>query len=365
MQTKTFTYQSMLLSPDSFKQGGSLFLNLQVDTPGAGQTDAQRLPVYIFRLGVPNGNQMNFPTTNAVSTVRPLVAYRLHAVRLTGETHFRYRWQAFTMFNNVGTGVSTQGVTTEENSSPFNATSIRHDNSVIDLNYTAPTNVGSILKTAIVSFRSDPYAPPDEYYTAAGSTVETLRANSGNYSGVPATWINPDEADAMDMTEHWTQFVQRHTTNPVAFNKVWPRSSKILNYHSSWSKSFGAQSNDNLQPTGIQHHHVHKFNRNAWLNTTSRSRIGMGRAAGANGFYDVQPIYGNSGGSVGIFPDPKAQRWFMISCFTQAPATPAGGSDPTIHGSFDIRVRSMYSTFQPTFAPGAGGALLAPIDEVA
>jgi len=351
MHTKVYNIQSVYEDPETYRTRGTQVLNFRqagtlgsATDPGGLFLNAISLPIYIFRLGVPNGAQQSFPTTNVSSVIRPLIGYRLHAGKLSGDTQYRYRW--IRMANLIGNktpnvdplGLPVQQVVTEENQSVFAASSILHEASAFDLVYTAPTGRQSLLQTGVISFTREEYCPPDEFIGETGIVYNTIRANSGSFSITPAVVAN--EADQNDYSEYWTEYIAARQANPATLIKSFPKCSPIMKFHSKWSKVFGSQSTDNVNPVGIQHHHTHVFNRQAWLNTSQQSRASLTRAS----LFETTPLYGNSNTLGGVFPEPQAQRWFFVSAFSQAQVKASTAEfDVVTDPSFDFRLRQKFS----------------------
>lgn len=362
-QTKTFSFQSLSSDPVAFRTNGTLPFRISSVDPATsyGFQSAVGLPIFVWRLSVAEGNQMNFPITNSQRLVKPLIMYRLYQMQVAGENHSRYRWISITPIGNNGSGLNACQPNTEESSLSFNSSRIKHERSVIDLVYTAPTHVNSTLETGIVSFTSDAYAPPDEYVRPATTTIECLRANSGTRNVASGSYVDPDQADDNDCSEFWTSFMHRFN-HPAAFTKPFPKAAPIMKWHQRWSRTFGSISNDNPNQSGIQHRHTHIFNRQAWMNTAERARTSLKRS----GTLDSTMLYGNSSLSTGIFPVPVAQRWFFacVSASQTLQPFPLPPQNLAYDPTMDIRITNRFSTYDlPLAANQAVQTLIAPIGE--
>lgn len=336
------------------------------------------LPMYVYRLGLPDGFQSNYPTANNQRNVTPIVAYRLWATKASAGAVWIYSWRPQAQQLNMLSNFPDTGflpisfpVKTDTNQ-VFSANKFRHDSSVIDLLSFGARNRTTTINCGVVRFLDDAFCPPDEYYVNAANgyptaVKATLRTNSGSYCNAPSTVLLPDGVDLLETTQAYNQFWQAIEGHPLRKSTTYPAPRTVFAWEKRWSRSFGPGLTTDLDPTGIKHHHRLIYKPNRWYATAIKDGLDNAGTALPGPDNVSRIVQSNMQEDVGVFPLPMAQRWFMVYATTQngawAKDTPF---DPASMASFDIAIEHHVSYIRNWAypVPNPVGALIAPVEEV-
>lgn len=307
------------------------------------------LPMYVYRLGLPDGFQSNYPFPNDQRNVNPIVSYRLWASKASAGAVWIYSWrpqaQSLNMLSNrPDTGFLPTAFTTKTDTNQvFSANKFRHDSSVIDLLAFGARNRTTFISCGVVRFNDDAFCPPDEYYINAAdgypSAVKaTLRTNSGSYCN-PLTPLIPDGVDLLETTQAYNQFWQAVEGHPLRKSTTYPAPRTVFSWEKRWMKTLGPSTTVDNDPTGIKHHHRLIYKPQRWYHTSIKDGLDNSGTALPGPDNVSRIVQSNMQEDVGVFPLPMVQRWFMVYASTQNGAWPKDTPfNPDSMASFDIAV---------------------------
>lgn len=365
MYEKSFRYQSLVGNSalSTFRANGSLQLSNYLSL-GTASTYPQEIkyPIYIFRCGVPNGLQVDFPTASTAVDCRPLIGYRLTSSRASAGTPNIYKWETISPSQNCNmlaapsTFTNIQGVVSQDDSNPFEAMKVRHDYSSCSVFYSAPSDIESTLVCGYVKFSRDDFCPPDEYVNASSvppyNTVEAIRANSGAYNIAAATKPIPDQDAIQHMTDFYDQYITNREGHPLrryigndnqvrsVFSFVGKQHVKVFTPVSTETKNGFAYTN--------QHQHTDLMRSMGWMDTSISTKLAQLKPLNTqNDPLDAAALTSNNT-FAGIFPAPTRQRWFMVQGFVRSGTLETLPPPPTDRAglpSFDFSMQQKFSVF--------------------
>lgn len=304
------------------------------------------LPIYVFRLNAPNGYQSTYPNTGATpDVVSPVIGFSLYAEKLSGNT-YTFKWKSFLPNQNMNPQ-NRYGPIFQDTDSALGDNKIRYDGSRIEILYTAPTQFPSTLTCGVVHFNRDVYAPPDEYYDQS-LTLQSIRPNSGAWDiAVP---VAPDEPDRLEATAFWQHFMTVHDGHPLRRDYTM-NIPKLFTWEKRFVKEFTPKDTTNEYALGYQHKHTHTVKSGVMYNTTIFPKEGVTNTNPlALDLATQVPANFKEDRTVGVFPHPQSQKWFMVHAFSrQGPQVSGTTFDPTKHASFDISITSAFAATETIF----------------
>lgn len=357
MKNYVFQYQCLVQSDASgnWRSNGALKLNTFSRATGPVATYPLIIdyPVYIFRLGVPNGAQTTNDVVNgrAVSA-RPVIGYRLASSQNAVGDPVYYFWDTFGVSQNcvntpyTDTTLNMQALVRADDQAVMNTSRPIHKWSTVDVLYTDATTIQTTMVCGVVKFTRPELSPPDSFYNGDTATPTTIpyRQNSNN--------LADDVNSRVQHSEFWQKYIDNREGHPLRYQETGATPVRVFNWLSKKVRVFTPQisinygTGTNNAPTGLQHKH-HEFVHGMGMMDCSQDRLGN-IVPVVNRQYETGPT--TEASEVGVFPqDPTEQRWFMMQCWPRrgvspTPTTPA--FNPANEPTFDIRIRQGFSSVE-------------------
>lgn len=355
MKNYVFQYQSLVQSDatGNWRSNGSLKLNAFSRATGPVATYPLIIdyPVYIFRLGVPNGVQtINDTPTGRGLAARPQIGYRLASVQNAAGEPTYYYWDSFGVSQNctnqpyTDTTLNMQALVRADDQSVMNTSKPIHKWSTVDVLYTDATTIQTTMVCGLVKFTRPEFCPPDYFYNGdtASTTPIPYRQNSNN--------LADDVASRIQHSEFWQKYIDNREGHPLRYQETGQRPPNVFNWLSKKVRVFTPQLSINYgtgtgnAPTGLQHKH-HEFVHGMGMIDCSQDRLGN-TVTVVNRQYEGGPTIDVS--EVGVFPqDPTQERWFMMQCWPRRGINPTPTTPPfniANEPTFDIRIRQGFAS---------------------
>lgn len=352
LKTQVFQYQTLVQNDatGNWRSNGSFRFN----TYAQGTTLAYPLtinyPVYIFRIGVPNGRQTVPSVATAVDgtvkNMRPTMCYRLRSIQNSATSPVQFEWNSVDPSQNcseppypAGTSYNMQSMVRGDDANPFETPAPIHNWSTINLLYTDATTIQTTLVCGLVKFTDSEFCPPDFGYDGdvANNVQITYRGNSTNYT---PTSMN-------SFSEFWNHYINQREGHPLRYEEVGRPPRRVFNWLSKKVRTFTPAVNYSLStvatPTGLQHLHSET------VRGMGPTNCSIGKAADLivvpNRQAEVGPQIEQN--EVGIFPARAEEgRWFMVQGWPRRGINP-NSTNPnfnTNEPTFDIRIRQSFSS---------------------
>lgn len=338
-------------NPGAWRNSGTYIMRYQQEAVNANYTQIISFPVYVFRMSAPCGYTEQPNTNGNMVNAFPHLAYRLTGYQSIGvDLTWVYRWEPVGMFNNAGGNANASWSILESKSNSFlQAPEIYQEYFKSELLITAASQNNCQLCVDIIRFNDNESAPPDQYYVDNAGSLVTFASNSGIGLATPATSVNPTFEQDTNNARYYTNWLANTRTHPLNHGHLGSESVKKpppFTRLRKFCRILGARSTMNANPSVAQLLHTTTDNVNRWIKTASHNKAqgeikGMADPAG---FYPNTLSTYNKLHASGVFPDPKKQRWLLVTGFnTNTNYLFSTGLDPLNEASFDIRLQAAFA----------------------